>query len=507
MTSGTAQTFDRSVSNKPALTQSVCNKARLARDARFDGLFFTGVRTTGIFCRSICPATPPKETNVTYYATALGAAQAGLRPCLRCRPEAAPGSPAWRGAETTLIRAVRMIDDGEWGGQSLPQFAERLGVSDRYLRKLFQQHLGTSPKKYVNFRRTLFAKQLLQQTTLPVTEVARIAGFGSTRRFNTVFAELMGLNPRQLRRSAAKKISPNLRLESGTLVLFLSYRPPYDWAAVREFYRARQIAGLEVLGDNSYSRSFSYQGSVGWFTATHRPDQDGFGIELALSEPQHTLAVVQQIRRLLDLDADTQAISRHLAGNAVLAPIVRKGLRLPGMWAAFEAGTRAILGQQVSVKAAHNMVTRLVNELGVPLSRGDDKSADNSPTILFPEPAAVARSKLEFLAMPDKRRQALRLLARHVMGDENRQTSVKQTAFEDWLAIPGIGPWTVQYAAFRMGNPDIFLLGDLGVKNALKKLKPGGLESQSPVSVEDMSPWGSYATLLLWESLSADPQP
>jgi AraC family transcriptional regulator, regulatory protein of adaptative response / DNA-3-methyladenine glycosylase II len=522
-------------------SKSVCSKARLARDARFDGLFFTGVKTTGIFCRPICPATPPKELNVEYFPTALSAAQSGLRPCLRCRPEAAPGSPAWQGVQTTLSRAIRMIDNGEWRDQSLPEFAERLGVSDRYLRRLFQNHLGISPLKYANFRRALFAKQLLQQTNLPVAEVAYISGFGSTRRFNTVFLDLLDLNPRQLRRAHSEgrqKDASLTKLQTSELVVFLSYRPPYDWAGVRDFYRMRQIAELEVVTDTSYGRSFSHEGCKGKFTATHMPDKNGFQVELSLAEVEHTLAVIQRIRGLLDLDADSIAIASHLADSPMLAQINRDGLRLPGLWTPFEAGVRAILGQQVSVKAAHNLVSRLVAELGVPLSVyetpvgktpvsktsvGVSESASETdpdsrpdqptttPTILFPEPAAVTDSQLEFLAMPDKRRQALRLLAKYLLSNSNEvsqhQVGTGDMSYEDWLTIPGIGPWTVQYTAFRMGNPDIFLAGDLGVKNALKKIDGGSNKhgaDAATVDAQSVSPWGSYATLLLWQSLSVN---
>ena len=492
-------------------------KARLARDARFDGLFFIGVRTTGIFCRPVCPATPPHEKNVEYFPSTLAAFQAGLRPCLRCRPESAPGSPAWRGTQTTLTRALRLIDNGEWRQQSLPEFAERLGVSDRYLRRLFQHNLGISPLKYANFRRVLFAKKLLQQTNLPVTEVASMAGFGSTRRFNTVFTELLNLNPRQLRLQQVgrrQKNPPRTQFQGSGLVVFLSYRPPYDWTGVRDFYRLRQIAGLEVVTDTSYSRSFSHEGCEGRFTATHIPEKNGFRVELVLTQAEHALAVIQRIRSLLDLDADSIALTSHLADNPTLAQINCDGLRLPGLWSPFEAGIRAILGQQVSVKAAHNLVTRLVSDLGKPLTSSRQakkvnhgEPGDDSPTVLFPEPAAVAQSSLEFLAMPDKRRQALRLLAQHLLQKDNdpdqRQVSADRD-YQDWLAIPGIGPWTVQYTAFRMGNPDIFLAGDLGVKNALKKLS---MDSGQPAMLdsEDLSPWGSYATLLLWQSLSATP--
>ncbi len=489
-----------------ALDRSRCQKARLARDARFDGLFYTGVRTTGIFCRPICPATPPREKNVDYFATVLAAFQAGLRPCLRCRPEAAPGSPAWRGTQTTLTRALDLIDSGQWNRQTLPEFAGRLGVSDRYLRRLFQQHLGISPLKYANFRRVLFAKQLLQQTNFPVPEVAHMAGFGSTRRFNAVFADLLGMNPRHLRRGAALG-------ESGAnkLTVFLSYRPPYDWAAVRDFYATRQIAGLEAVTNTSYSRSLSHQDCEGLFIATHMPDKQGFHVELSLSQGRYAMALIPRIRRLLDLDADSAVINSHLASHPVLAGINHGGIRLPGLWSPFEAGVRAILGQQVSVKAAHHLVTLLVTSLGKPLAPSNiepnTRQVASTPTVLFPEPQAVAESSLEFLAMPDKRRQALRLLAEHILKNDEPggalQTGV-DTDFASWLDIPGIGPWTVQYTAFRMGHPDIFLAGDLGVKNALKQ-RSLALEQAVTLKSEDVSPWGSYATLLLWQSLGARP--
>ncbi len=478
------------------LNDAICRKARLSRDARFDGLFFTGVKTTGIFCRSICPATLPKEQNVSYYPSALSAVQAGLRPCLRCRPESAPGSPAWRGVQTTLARAVKMIDQGEWQGQSLPQFAARLGVSERYLRKLFSTHLGISPLKYANFQRVLFAKQLLQETSLPIAEVGHMAGFGSTRRFNAQFVECLSLNPRELRRGQQRTA-----MAEKPLSVLLSYRPPYHWPGVRDFYRTRQIAGLEIVSANSYSRSFTYQQCQGSFTATHLPDKNSFRIELYLSQSEYTLAIIQRIRRLLDLDADAVAIATQLQQSPLLSTLNSQGIRLPGMWSCFEAGVRAILGQQVSVKAAHKLLTRLLVELGKPLPAIDTNT--EAPHLLFPEPAAVAGSTLEFLAMPDKRRQALRLLAEYMLNKgTDYSPRIDDKMYEDWLAIPGIGPWTVQYTSLRMGHPDIFLAADLGVKNALKKLADNKVK-QAFIDADTLSPWGSYATLLLWQSLSS----
>lgn len=485
------------------LDNRLCAKARHARDARFDGLFFVGVKTTGIFCRPICPATPPKEQNVEYFTSALHAAQAGLRPCLRCRPESAPGSPAWRGVQTTLSRAIALIDAGEWQSGSLPAFAERLGVSDRYLRRLFRQHLGVSPVKYANYQRAMFARQLLQQTALPISEVAYRAGFGSTRRFNDVFMALTGLNPRQLRRAEQQEQS-NPR----SLSVLLSYRPPYDWAALRDFYRTRQIAGMERLTADSYSRTCHFGDGTGVFTATHLAAKHAFRVELELDKAELTLPVIQRIRRLLDLDADVATIAADLGSHPLLGQLHRPGLRLPGIWSPFEAGVRAILGQQVSVKAAHRLVTRLVEELGESVGVGSASGTDSDlPHLLFPTPAAVLASDLDFLAMPGRRKQALRALADYLERGETGNVcgsdspASAQTEFDHWLALPGIGPWTVQYAAFRMGNPNIFLAGDLGVKNALTKLAAddGALET---IASDQLSPWGSYATLLLWQSLS-----
>ena len=489
------------------IPRAACKKARIARDARFDGLFFIGVKTTGIFCRPICPANPAKEENVVYFQTALTAVQAGFRPCLRCRPEAAPGSPASQGIQTTLRRAVCLIDKGEWREQSLPEFAQRLGVSDRYLRKLFQQTLGVSPLKYANFKRALFAKQLLQQTSLPVAEVGQVAGFGSVRRFNAVFHQVIGLAPRQLRhrQKTVQGRHQNLRV-------FLSYRPPYDWPALRDFYLARHITGLETVTGTSYGRSINHGTYEGWFIATHIPEEYGFSVELSLSMTGCLMTTVERIRRLLDLDADSAVISRHLASQKFLSSLNSEGIRLPGMWSGFEAGARAILGQQVSVKAAHKLVARLVEVLGKTLNLQDGHTA-HSINRLFPSPHALAKSNLEFLAMPEKRRRALRGLAKHIVSkslDTNRDNfwgsnmDNRGKVFDDepddaWLDLPGIGPWSLQYAKFRMGRPDIFLASDLGVKNAVKKLS-GDVEAPVSVDANALSPWGSYATLLLWRS-------
>lgn len=466
-----------------------CNKARLARDNRFDGLFFFGVISTGIFCRPICPATPAKECNVRYFASACDAALAGFRPCLRCRPEAAPDSPAWRGVHTTLARAVEMIDKGLWQNQTQIEFAERMGVSDRYLRKLFQQHFGMPPGKYANYRRALFAKLLLHQTTLPVAEIARLAGFGSVRRFNAVIYEVVGLSPRQLRLLGRDK-----QPEPAELNFFLCYRPPYNWAGVRDYFSARQIVGLESVSRESYSRNINQDTCRGWFVARHVPEKHGFDVQLSLNQTENLINILAQIRRLLDLDADSSAVATQLGKHFLFRKITVEGIRLPGAWTSFEAGVKAILGQQVSIQSARQLTTRLLEELG---ERLNSNSSGKDVTCLFPSPQTLIKADLSFLPMPELRRQALKQLARLFV--DNRQ-GFFQHPNENWLDITGIGPWTLQYARLRMGYPDIFLNEDLGVRNAIKNII--GSDETHHISDTEFRPWGSYATLLLWQSLS-----
>ncbi|MHB0775900.1 DNA-3-methyladenine glycosylase 2 family protein [Halomonas sp. WWR20] len=449
------------------LDRDICRQARLSRDARFDGHFFTAVTTTGIYCRPVCPATPPHEYNVEYYFTAMEAARAGYRPCLRCRPESTPGSPAWKGVDTTLERALRLIDAGALQDGSLYQLSERLGISDRYLRQLFQRRFGVSPKTYALYHQCLFAKQLLHQTRLSVTEVAYASGFRSLRRFNDCFSKRMELSPGQVRRES----TPHAK----ELVLQLAYRPPYHWEALQGFLAKRLIEGMEWTGDDHYGRSFVWQQSRGHFTATHDPLHHRFLVALEIDDLSAMQGVVANIRRMLDLDADTRTIERHLA-RAVPGLSLIEGLRLPGIWSLFEAGVRAILGQQVSIMAAQRLVQTLVNRLGEPL---DERRR------YFPDPARIAGSDLAFLKMPGSRRETLHRFAEGYLTNETPQDATR------WLALKGIGQWTVDYARMRgASHPDIWLGGDLGVRKAL-----GELGDASP---DNASPWRSYLTFQLW---------
>ncbi len=453
------------------LSPEICQKARLSRDPRFDGKFFTAVKTTGIYCRPICPATTPKEENVTYFSSAIEAANAGYRPCLRCRPDSAPGSPAWKGVNTTLDRAIRLIDEGVLQDHSLHGLAERLGISDRYLRALFKKYLGISAKQYALYQQCLFAKKLLHQTKLPIIQVSLASGFNSVRRFNDCFQTLLSITPSQIRRAGATK--------SKALQLQLSYRPPYDWSYVHDFLMARAIPALEWCDEKSYGRTFEWLGNIGSFTAKHIEDKNKFDVTIELDDITHLRVIINNIRRILDLDVDIQAVEqdlRHCCGDALL---IKTGLRLPGIWNMFEAGIRAILGQQISVVAACRLVATLVAELG-------QSSGKNQ---LFPLPQSIAGSDLDFLKIPASRKQTLRNLAQHYIDSDNPNDP------QQWLALKGIGPWTVDYAQLRgLSDPDIYLAGDLAIKKAMMK-------STHHFNPEQASPWRSYLTFQLWNQL------
>jgi len=450
-----------------------CRRARLARDPRFDGRFFVAVKTTGIYCRPICPAPAPMEKNVCYFDSAVAAAAQGYRPCLRCRPDSAPASFAWKGTDTTLERALKLIDNGALMEGSVERLSERLGIGPRYLNKLFQAKLGTGPKQYALYQQLLFAKSLLQQTPMPVTEIALAAGFGSVRRFNDCFARSLRLTPSALRRQSGDNATG--------LTLLLSYRPPYAWPQLRDFLQARLIPGLEWCSEESYGRTFRWPQPddtylEGSFTARHRPERCGFDVTLELTRPGPLLPVIRNIRRILDLDADIAQIDEQLKQLPGLAERIIPGLRLPGIWDPFEAGIRAVLGQQVSVAAARNLVSQVVDQVGPSL--GEHR--------LFPTPNELAKANLSFLKIPGRRRDTVTRLAEHCA------TARADSDPDEWEMLPGIGPWTVRYTRMRgLSDSDIWLGTDLGVKRALER---EGLALEPTHA----SPWQSYLTFQLW---------
>ncbi len=479
------------------LDAEVCYRALRTRDPRFDGRFFVAVRSTGVFCRPICPARTPKRENCRFLPTPAAAREAGFRPCLRCRPEAAPGSPAAQGTSATVARALRLIDAGALDGGDVDGLAERLGVGSRHLRRLFAQHLGASPRSVAQTRRVLFAKKLIDETSLPMVEVALTAGYASVRRFNDALRQAYGRPPRELRRRALPAAASELTLE-------LAYRPPLAWPALLAFLAARAIPGVEAVSGDRYRRTFCVDGTPGWLEARPAARGNAIAVRLHQTAPAPLAPVVGALRRLFDLDADPAAIAAHLAGDALLAPSLRAtpGLRVPGAFDGFELGVRAILGQQVSVRGATTLAGRLVERFGEP---GAPVTDPDAPSRLFPAPERLRRARVEAIGLPAARAGAIRALATAVdRGEVCLDGSADPATTRDrLLGLPGIGPWTADYLAMRaLREPDAFPAGDL----ALRKAANAGGDPVPERAVADRAeawrPWRAYAALHLWASLS-----
>ncbi|NAZ52635.1 helix-turn-helix domain-containing protein [Vibrio toranzoniae] len=455
--------MSKTIHHNSTLTSEQCHLARYARDARFDGMFFTAVKTTGIFCRPICPASPPKEENVEYFSHQAQALKAGYRPCLRCRPDSAPFSPAWKGVETTFLRAMQLIDNGALNSGSIVDLATRLGISDRYLRTLFDNYIGVSPKQYSLYSQLMFAKQLLHTSSMSITDVGFASGFNSTRRFNDAFLKELKLSPSQIRRA-----KPNNSLSNH---IQLSFHGPLDWNHLLAFYRRRMIEGLEEVGEDYYQRTLDVNGSRGWFKAT-LVTGSRLGIEFDLDDISQLRSLIANIRRMFDLDVDiakVEAFFTTIDSNLV----AKSGIRIPGVWSAWEAGVRAILGQQVSVTAAIGQLNLLVHEL-----------SDTNKKLYFPTPKQIAEADVSFLRMPGSRKETLKRFAEYMVDNEAEHPS-------KWIDLKGIGPWTIQYALLRgLSEPNHLLVGDLVVKNFI--------EHRPAINAQSVSPWGSYATFHCW---------
>ncbi|MHB8510647.1 MAG: AlkA N-terminal domain-containing protein [Actinomycetota bacterium] len=475
------------------LDEEACYAAASSKDARFDGSFITAVVTTGIYCRPSCPAITPKRGNVRFYRTAAAAQAAGFRACKRCRPDAAPGSAEWSVRADVVGRAMRMIDDGVVDREGVFGLAQKLGYSERHLTRVLTTEVGAGPLQLARAHRVQTARILLESTSMPATEIAFAAGFGSIRQFNETMRMTMASTPSEIR-ARAKSGS---RGEAGTISLRLPFRSPMHATSLFEFLGERAIAGVEHWDGTSYSRVLSLPHSLG---AVRLAPAEGFiSASLKLADVRDLSAAVQRCRRMLDLDADPLAIAEHLSDDSIIGPTVRSapGVRIPGYADGTECAVRAIIGQQVSVSGARSIAAGLSLRLGRLLPFPD-------PNLTHAFPTAEALSNADSLPMPVARANALRGLCAAIASGE---ISVDAGADRDrvqtqLMELKGIGPWTAAYIAMRaLGDPDVFLSSDLGVRKALEsKGLPGSARNAEALSLS-WKPWRSYANRYLWMTL------
>ncbi|PPQ38769.1 DNA-3-methyladenine glycosylase II [Rhodoblastus acidophilus] len=480
------------------LAPDACYRAICARDSRFDGRLFTGVKTTRIYCRPVCPARTPRLENVAFFPTAAAAQEAGFRPCLRCRPETAPDLGAWRGASNTVSRALALIEMGALDQRGVEALAERVGVGERQLRRLFARHLGASPIAVAQTRRVLLARQLIQETSLPMTEVALAAGFDSLRRFNETFLALYRRPPTALRRAGGVEAS------SGEIALALRFKPPYDWTAILGFLGARAIAGVESVEGGSYRRAIALEGEHG-VVSVAPSGADALKVVLRLPKLALLPGIIARLRRVFDLAADPEAVAADLARDPKLAPLVaaRPGLRVPGGWDGFELAVRAILGQQVTVAGAARCASKLTERYGEPL-----RCADPVLSRIFTTPAALAGADFSGFGLPSARAETLRRLAQTVAADPDFLSARHAPAevMARLRGLPGVGEWTAQYFALRMlREPDAFPADDLDLRRAMAEDGARPTPKNLLARANLWRPWRAYAAQHLWTAGSVAP--
>ncbi len=479
-----------------------CYRAVRSRDARFDGRFFIGVTSTGIYCRPSCPAMTPKRANARFYRTAAAAQSKGFRACKRCRPDAVPGSPEWNERADLAGRAMRLIADGIVDREGVVGLARRLSYTERHLNRMLTAEVGAGPISLARARRAQTARLLIETTKLPFSEVAFAAGFSSIRQFNETIQEVFASTPSELRRLRGERgeCSP------GCVSLRLPYRAPCDVSGLLRFLGERAVAGVESFVDGVYRRTLRLPHGAGIVSLS---EGEGYVVcDLRLEDLRDLGASVQRCRRLLDLDADPIAVAEALGEDPLLAPLVRRwtGQRVPGSVDGHELAVRAVLGQQVSVAGARTLAGRLVAGWGESLPDSLTGVAEGI-THLFPSVEAVAEIEPENLTMPASRSMALRNLAR-ALAEGTVSTDPGADRAESsrgLLELRGIGPWTASYIAMRAhGDPDAFLPTDLGVRHAVAAL--GGADDPKSIATraERWRPWRAYATQYLWSSLELD---
>lgn len=468
-----------------------CYQAILSRDRRFDGRFFTGIVTTGVYCRPVCPVRPAKRENMRFFACAAAAEEAGFRPCLRCRPEASAGTPAWPEGPPVVSRALQLIGGGALDEGNVDDLAARIGVGSRQLRRLFETHLGASPVTVAKARRVHFARKLLDETDLPVAQIAFAAGFQSIRQFNHDIRLTFGRTPTELRRGRDRAPARN-----GGLVVRLPYRPPLDWPRMARFLAARATRGVEIVEHDCYRRTVEIGGAPGVIELRLMPTEPCLVLRAQLPSYEGLIHVVERARRIFDLGADPLTISDQLAQDPVLRPMVRArpGLRVPGAWDGFELAVRAVLGQQISVRTATTLAGRLARAFGKPVEGLDGL------THLFPSPETLADADLGSIGTTRAQATAVRGLADAVAGrrlvlDASRGL---EELVERLSSLRGIGPWTAHYIAMRAcGEPDALPAGDLGLRRALGGGRPVS-SAELTRRAEAWRPWRAYAAMYLW---------
>lgn len=466
------------------LNDDQCYQAILSRDRRFDGVFFVGVSSTGIYCRTICTVKTPRRENCTFYSSAAAAEQAGYRPCLRCRPELAPGQAKIDAVGRLAAAAASRIEDGALTEQSVSELAHSLGVSDRHLRRVLQQEFGVSPIQLAQTQRLLLAKRLLTDSHLSIAEIAFASGFSSVRRLNALFQKRYRLNPFSIRKVT--------NVPQDVLRCELAYRPPLDWQGLLRFLQARMIQGVEHIKDHCYLRTVRIGEYQGWVRVSLIPKQDKLQVELSASLIAAILPVLTRVKALFDLAADPVAIANHL--QSFCSP----GLRVPGAFDRFEVTLRTILGQQVSVKSATTLMKRVVQTFGTPI-----ETPIAELTYLSPTPAQIADlspQALTQLGILSSRATSIITIAQAITAGtlQLEHCADVESTIAQLKTLPGIGEWTAQYLSMRVfAYPDAFPHSDLGLRRALRLEKP----AQVLQLAEAWRPWRAYAAMSLWKSL------
>lgn len=462
-------------------------KAMLSRDYRFDGKFFIGVKTTGIYCRPICPAKPKRE-NVLFFSDALAAEQAGFRPCLRCHPEYSPENISWPGKSEIVQKALNLISQNGMFEMDMANFAQQFGISDRQLRRLFEKEVGLSPKKVSDLHRLNFAKKLITETSLSLTNVAMSSGFGSLRRFNDAFKKRYKKAPKVMRKT--KKI-----FEKDLYTLHIAYRPPFDWTTLLQYYEKHTIPYLEKVSGNTYQRVFRIDSTIGSFTVHNDEEKARLELKVHCSDPQVLFAIVNRVRKMFDLDSDPLLIHHHFSEIPYLNRLWNEfpGLRIAQGWNPFEIAVGTILGQVVSVKQASKLMGDLVSHYGEQIVH----PLTGEISYLFPTPEALLNASFDEIKTTNQRKNTIKMICQGIINeeisfDEHQNYENLKT---DLLKIKGLGKWSAEYILLRaLGDTNAFPKDDLLLKRAL--------EIHKEIDLKLVEPWKSYLAVLLWKKYS-----